>query len=161
MSSAHNKLTNKAPKKPRPSASFRINIGFIDSLRRVTRDHLNNINEDRKRRYKLDEIITYAVNVVIEMQQDITPSEIAMAVVGTLHDLVREGVIEGTLPSDERIKSAVRSKVREKARKATPLPQTEARTAEPQTTTPAVQHGFPAAAEARMPSADEQSHRPL
>jgi len=161
MSSKCTKLTQKAPAKSRPSTSFRINVGFTDRLRQATREHVDKINEDRKRRYKLDEIISYAVKVVLEMQQDLTPSEIAAAVTRVLHELVREGVIEGTLPSDERIKSAVRSKVREKARKATPLPQTEARTAEPQTTTPAVQHGFPAAVEARMPSADEQSHRLL
>lgn len=161
MSSTRKKLTNKAPAKPRPSTSFRINAGFKESLHRATREHVDKINEDRKGRYKLHEIINYAVKVVLEMQQDLTPSEIAAAVTGVLRNLVREGVVEGTLPSDERIKSAVRSKVREKAAKATPVLQTEARTAEPQTTTPTVQHGFPAAAEARMPSADEQSQRPL
>lgn len=161
MSSTRKKLTNKVPAKPRPSTSFRIGVGFANRLRQATREHINKINEDRKRRYKLDAIINYAVEAVLETQQDLTPSEIAAAVTGVLHDLVREGVIEGTLPSDERIKSSVRSKLRPKPAKAKPLPQTEARTAEPQTTTPAVQHGFPAAVEARMPSADEQSHRLL
>lgn len=161
MSSTRKKLTNKIPAKSRPSTSFRINVGFADRLRRATREHVDKINEDRKRRYKLDAIINYAVEAVLETQQDLTASEIAAAVTGVLHDLVREGVIEGTLPSDERIKSSVRSKLRPKPAKAKPLPQTEARTAEPQTTTSAVQHGFPAAVEARMPSADEQSHRLL
>ncbi len=102
------KNTKRSPR-TRASSSFIIPDTFDDYLAKAAEQQIAEVESQRTRQLALDQLVLVAIKAANAAASNLglTTKELADAVNGMLQQLVEQGVLTGTLPSSDRIRSLV------------------------------------------------------
>lgn len=102
------KNTKRSPG-TRASSSFIIPDTFDDYLAKAAEQQIAEVESQRTRQLALDQLVLVAIKAANAAASNLglTTKELADAVNGMLQQLVEQGVLTGTLPSSDRIRSLV------------------------------------------------------
>lgn len=134
------------PKQPaqrvstKASPSFNLADSFESDLLRVSQEQVSKIQLDRKNRVNFDRLLTTVIDQVLRCAVNLQPSEVAEATNRILGDLVKAGTIIGTLPSEERIQSAIRKHLRTRTDSTAASAVSTLTQTAPRTTLPSIPH---------------------
>lgn len=109
---AANRTTAKDTKRlvrTRASSSFIIPDTFDEYLAKAAEQQIAEVESQRTRQIAVDQLILVAIKAanVAASNLGLTTKELADAVNGILQQLIEQGVLTGTLPSSDRIRSLV------------------------------------------------------
>lgn len=139
------------------SSSFNLADDFENDLLRATQEQIRKIELDRKNRVNFDKLLVAVIDQVLRCEVNLQPSEVAIAANRILGDLVTAGTVIGTLPSEPRIKAAVRKHLRTRTDSAVGSVISTPTQAAPQTMSQLAPHTPQAEVATQMRSAAEQN----
>lgn len=134
------------PKQParrvstKASSSFNLADSFESDLLRVSQEQVSKIQLDRKNRINFDRLLATVIDQVLRCTVNLQPSEVAEATNRILGDLVKAGTIIGTLPSEERMQSAIRKHLRTRTDSTAASAVSTLTQTAPRTTLPSIPH---------------------
>jgi hypothetical protein len=103
--------TKASSVRPRTSQHYVVNDGFEQALKRLAHERIAKAREEREKRINLEALVKQVLDEVAAMTTGLDATETVAVAGAILDELVQTGIVTGTLPSPDRVRSVIRKQL--------------------------------------------------